>query len=202
MGLRDSWLAQQWNAYTEKRRIKMHHQEQFKKMQEAIKDQNLTSISDLIDQTENNEEFIRSRYNDLLLASIRTDDIEVFKEIFHLKTNPDPNHTFYYSHVMPETSSYSSKTPILYRAIESEASEIALYLAQNQRTDTHAQASSATQFANSEKIETIYPSALGLAEEKGMKDVAIAIMHKQADELRARADQLQLDSTRIGQGPN
>ena len=201
MGIIPGWLKTAWNDRQERRRIHDHHKAQMKKLELAITQQDITAISETILATEQRESFTIDNYDRLLRLAIATDNLDIFSKIYRLAKSPTPNYKFQgNSTVMPRSDLYfTSYHPLLSTAIESGAAKIALQLARDPQTDIYARSYSEKISYYSEEIHgslqtessrNYADSALILAKQKGMNDVAATLAQREAADLTAKAAQL------------
>lgn len=201
MDIIPGWLKDAWEARQERQRLHAHYKEQHTKLNQAIEDQDPSAFREILEQTEKIETFLSHRKNDLLKNAVRAQGIDMYETVSEVCGSPSGHYTFYdHSPLMPGAGMHwSYTTPLIIYAIQNDAADIAMKLAQDPNTNIYVQATYSKSTYHSggflstghtERKNKEYPIARIQAEEKGMSAVAAVLAQREAADLTAKAQEL------------
>ncbi len=205
------YISDLWNSKLSIRNAVMDVQA---RLLEAIRGKNPQKMREALDsiygkwrcsrtQAEEVIDRLRQSDPDLILAAAQTKDVEVFKAVADGLAF-DLNRHYVWRSSDPNRPSETVATYLLYKAIEADASDIALYMAEQPNTDIDKGV------IRTRSGETTTCSPLELAREKGMIKLVIflaersaALRRQEGVDYKARkdaaADRLEYEATQLRQ---
>tara|TARA_R110002124_G_scaffold129483_1_gene290745 strand:- start:42367 stop:42963 length:597 start_codon:yes stop_codon:yes gene_type:complete len=186
----DNWLTRKWNAIKENRRIAAHHEEQRLCVYGAIAAKDSELISTTLKNTERPERFINWNLSGFLSKSLEADDVAVFRVFLDYVEKPLEYRFAYNGDGGPDSGYSYSCTPLLNKAIEMKAENIALYIAR--QPGAHIAEKSYSSYTSYDDGKTNKSESYGdkpsdLAEKQGMEKLSAELLRAEANALKAKA---------------